>query len=89
VGDGVDDKIREFRPVHAVKWLLATLLTIEMRVLVLESPEETKKLDDAVSVALNLQGPSSGLFERFMVLVEDLLLDLACAAAEKAPARIV
>ena len=87
--DGVHDKLRELRTVHAIKWLFATLLTLEMRILVRESPEQTKKLDDVVSVALNLQGPGSGLFETFMVLVEYLLLDLACGAAEKAPTRVV
>lgn len=42
-----------------------------------------------VPVALDLQGPDSGLFERFMVLMKEILLDFACGAAEKALVRIV
>jgi len=89
VGGGVGDNLRELGAVHAVKWLFASLLVLEMRVLVSESPEETKKLVDAFPVALNLDRPGSCLFEGFVVLVEDLLLDLARGLTEKTIARIV
>lgn len=89
MGDGLDDELRELGAVHAVKWLFASLLTLEMRVFILELSEETKKLDDAVPIALDLQRPGSGLFQGLVVLIEDLFLDPACGPAEKAVARIV
>jgi hypothetical protein len=55
----------------------------------LELSEETKKLDDAVPIALNLQRPGSVLSQDFMALIEDHFLDPACGSAEKAVAKIV
>jgi hypothetical protein len=48
-----------------------------MRVLVLELSKELKELADAALVALSLEWPGSRLFKGFVVLVKDLLLDLA------------